>query len=138
MMESMEALKKKAKALEGEAILTVTSFAVSGTPENGAQPQASPRSEPKPAKKESDEPESVGQAIGKALGGGFGGFGGFGRKKKKEATPPPEPAPQSDAAQSGPVNANLMTMTTELKSFSQAPIDISLFDIPAGYKVEKK
>ena len=31
MMESMEALKKKAKVLEGEAILTVTSFAVSGT-----------------------------------------------------------------------------------------------------------
>jgi hypothetical protein len=135
MVEAMEALSKKAEALDGEAVLTIASFDVSATPSSGSQPsQAS--SQPQSSGQESGSPESVGQAIGKALGG-FGGFGGFGRKKKKEN--PPQPTPEQTATTSGgTASANLMTMTTEIKSFSQAALDAALFETPAGYKLSKK
>jgi hypothetical protein len=133
----METLSKKAEALDGEAILTIASFDVSATPSSGSQPsQAS--SQPQSSGQESGSPESVGQAIGKAIGG-FGGFGGFGRKKKKENSPQPAPAPEQTAATlGGTASANLMTMTSEIKSFSQAALDAALFETPAGYKLSKK
>jgi hypothetical protein len=53
-------------------------------------------------------------------------FGGFG-KKKQEAPPP--------AATSGqPIAAVLIESTTQTTQFSQAPIDASQFNPPAGYK----
>ena len=137
MMGAMEELSKRAEALEGEAILTIASFDVSGTPAPGSQPsQAS--SEPQTSRQGSESSESVGQAIGKALGG-FGGFGGFGRKKKKENAPQPSSTPEQTAPPSGETaSANLMSMTTEMKSFSQAALDAALFEVPAGYKLSKK
>jgi hypothetical protein len=137
MMGAMEDLSKRAEALEGEAILTIASFDVSGTPAPGSQPsQAS--SEPQTSRQGSESSESVGQAIGKALGG-FGGFGGFGRKKKKQNAPQPSSAPEQAAPPSGETaSANLMSMTTEMKSFSQATLDAALFEVPAGYKLSKK
>jgi hypothetical protein len=56
----------------------------------------------------------------------------FGKKKKQQddnaksgtAAPPPNPNPDPNA---------LMEMTTQVSSFSDSPLDASLFDIPAGY-----
>jgi len=80
-VEAMEALSKKAEALDGEAILTIASFDVSATPSSGSQPSQA-----------SSQPQSHRQGLG-----GFGGFGGFGRRKKKENSP----APEQTAATSG-------------------------------------
>jgi hypothetical protein len=136
MVEAMEALSKKAEAMEGEAILTVASFDVTGTPASGSQPsQAS--SQPETSGQQSESPESVSQSIGKALGG-LGGFGGFGRKKKKENPPQPTSTPDQTGTAGGTASANLMTVTTEVKSFSQAALDAALFEVPVGYKLSKK
>ena len=56
-------------------------------------------------------------------------FGGFGLGKKKKADPPPA---QSQSAPASPVV--LMETTTQLSSFSQAPVDGSKFEVPAGFK----
>lgn len=63
--------------------------------------------------------------------GAIGGLGGFGRKKKSEdqqQTPPPQ---QPDASTQ---KIPMIEMTTELTSYSSAPIDASVFSVPAGYK----
>ncbi len=62
-------------------------------------------------------------------------FGGFGKKKKQDEPPP--------AANSGtsaqPAAAVLVESNTQLTSFSQAAVDASQFNPPAGYKqVEPK
>ena len=127
----MLALSKKAKALEGVAVLTITSFDITGTP--ASDPSSSPSSAQRQTpRQQSEAPESVGDAIGKALGG----FGGFGHKKKK-AEEPQQPQPtQASSPSNG--TASLMTMTTELKTFSRAGLDPSLFEIPTGYRLGKK
>jgi len=129
--ESMQAMQKKMQGLEGVAILTIMSFNVSGTPSAETKAQSSSRQK---QPKEEREPETMSEALGKALGG----FGGFGRKKKKE-----EPAPQAKATQPASdnsdekVSATLMTTTTEMKGFSKAAVDASVFDVPAGYKLKQ-
>jgi hypothetical protein len=136
MGDAMQTLSQKAKALEGEAVLTVMSFNLSATPSQGSQPnQASSQSQAprqEASSQESEAPESVSAAIEKALGG----FGGFGRKKKKE--PPPQTAAQPTSASGGTATATLMTMTTEMKSFSKAALDAGLFEVPASYKLSNK
>ncbi len=58
-------------------------------------------------------------------------FGGFGKKKAQE------PPPAETSAQ--PTSAVLIESNTQLTSFSQATVDASQFNIPAGYKqVEPK
>ncbi len=77
-------------------------------------------------------------AIGSALGrlGGVGGLGGFGRKKKQDQD---QPQPQQQAKGGGAGAGMLMETTTEMGSFSSAPVDASKFDVPAGFKqVERR
>lgn len=76
--------------------------------------------------------ESASSAIASKLGGlGIGGFSGFGHKKQ----PPPPPPPDNDSttAQQTPTATVLMESTTEIASFSSAPIDPAKFDVPAGF-----
>jgi hypothetical protein len=54
-------------------------------------------------------------------------FGGFGKKKQQDAPPP-----AANSAQPGA--AVLVESTTQTTQFSQAPIDASQFNPPAGYK----
>ncbi|HXR17888.1 MAG TPA: hypothetical protein VN777_16965 [Terriglobales bacterium] len=60
----------------------------------------------------------------------LGSFGGFHKKK-----PQPDPSTtQTAAANSPPPNsAVLMESTTEMTNFSSAPVDPTLFNVPAGY-----
>ncbi|WP_260705816.1 hypothetical protein [Edaphobacter flagellatus] len=77
--------------------------------------------------------DSAASAITSKLGG-LGGFGGFGKKK---ADPPP-PDPNANKA-NGQTWGVLVESNTEMSGFSQASVDGSKFDIPAGYKqVEAK
>jgi hypothetical protein len=135
--DSAQAMRKKMESLDGVAILTIMSFNLSGTPSAETKAQAA-NSQPKQTNEER-EPESVGQSIGKALGG-FGGFGGFGKKKKKKEEPAEstQPAQSSSAGSDEKVTATLMTSTTELKSFSKAALEGSLFEVPAGYKLKQR
>jgi hypothetical protein len=111
------------------------SFNVSGTPSEETKNQKTQTNSTQKKSNEDRPPENMTEAIGKALGG----FGGFGKKKKKEepTTQRAETSPATTTSADGKVSATLMTSTTELKSFSKAALDSSLFDIPAGYKLKK-
>jgi hypothetical protein len=64
--------------------------------------------------------------------GNFGGFGGF-HKKKPQPQQPTTPATGAPA-NTAPTNAAvLMESSTEMTQFTSAPVDATLFDIPAGY-----
>src|SRR4030095_1740496 len=133
--ESAQAMRKKMESLDGLAILTIMSFNVSGTPSEETKNQKPQTNSTSKKSNEDRPPENMTEAIGKALGG----FGGFGRKKKKEEpTQRAETSPATTTSSDGKVTATLMTSTTELKSFSKAALDASLFDVPAGYKLKQK
>ncbi|MSO23425.1 MAG: hypothetical protein EXQ58_09265 [Acidobacteria bacterium] len=129
--ESMQAMRKEMKGLDGVAILTIMSVNLSGTP--SAETRAQANSRPKQSREER-QPENVSEAIGKALGG----FGGFGRKKKKEEpAPPAQTSRPASGSSDEKVSATLMTTTTEMKSFSKAALDAGLFDVP-GYLLKQR
>jgi hypothetical protein len=58
---------------------------------------------------------------------GLGGL--FGKKKKQDETA--DPNSQNPPPPSTP--GSLIEMTIEVNSYSDAPLDASLFDVPAGY-----
>jgi hypothetical protein len=61
--------------------------------------------------------------------GHLGSFGGFHKKKQ-----PDQPATQPAPANGAPPNAAvLMESSIEMTRFSSAPVDATLFDVPAGY-----
>ncbi|MBM3784328.1 MAG: hypothetical protein FJW30_08195 [Acidobacteria bacterium] len=78
-----------------------------------------------------------------SLPGGLGGFGGLRRKKAESAPPPPPPpAAEAPAAPTGPQpsfdgEASLMEMTAKQSNFSNSPVDDSVFETPAGFKLVK-
>jgi hypothetical protein len=77
--------------------------------------------------------QSASAAIASKLGG-FG-FGGFGHKKQQQQAPPPADDDSATADQQAPPTATvLMESTTEIASFSSAPIDAAKFAVPAGFK----
>jgi len=132
-------LSKQAEKMEGVPILTVTSVNVSAAPSEGTQ-SAQPSSNSSQATSSSSSQESSGkEAMAESLGKVLGGFGGFGRKKKKEEPKPVSSESSStNSSNTGPASLNLMKMTSELTSLSNAPLDSSLFEIPQGYKLVQK
>jgi hypothetical protein len=66
---------------------------------------------------------------------GIGNLGGFGFHKKKPDQPAAQPAPAGGSAPNGaPQNAAvLMESSVEMTRFSSAPVDATLFNVPAGY-----
>jgi hypothetical protein len=66
---------------------------------------------------------------------GLGNLGGFGFHKKKPDQPAAQPAPASGAPPNGapPNAAVLMESSIEMTRFSSAPLDGTLFNVPAGY-----
>jgi hypothetical protein len=136
---AMAELSKQAEKMEGVPVLTVTAVNISGTPSDGTQ-SSQPSSSSRETSSSSSSQESSGkEAVAESLGKVLGGFGGFGRKKKKEEPKPTVSESSSTSSSStGPVSVNLMKMTSELKSLSNAPLDTSLFEIPQGYKLTQK
>lgn len=68
---------------------------------------------------------SVGEALGGAISGRLGGFGR--RRAKKQEAPKEAPEPKE-------ADKTLIEMTTELSSFSSAPVDATRLEVPAGFK----
>ena len=131
MSQGMNELAKNSDALKGLPMLSYVTMGI--PPQPGSNPNSAQTSlntssneNSKSADSGSSTPTSPSDAMVKGLGSLFG------KKKKqqddnaKAGTPAPPPNPNPDP------NA-LMEMTTQVSSFSDAPLDASLFDIPAGY-----
>jgi hypothetical protein len=129
MAQGVSELQKNSDALRGLPLLSYTSMGI--PPQAGGNSntsQASPNGSSSDGSKSTDSsvPTSGSDAMAKSLGSLFN------RKRKQQddsakagtAAPPPNPNPDPNA---------LMEMTTQVSSFSDAPLDASLFDIPAGY-----
>jgi hypothetical protein len=115
---AMVEYRKNATTLNGMPLLSMVSVGMAGQP---GSPQQTSRDEQK-------------QSSGNPLSNGIGGL--FGKKKKKD-----DAAQQEDKSGSTPNSppGSLMDTTTEVTSVSTASVDMSLFQIPAGYKlVENK
>lgn len=132
-------LYKEGSKLNGIPVLQNISMGAAG--QDGTAPPAGGQAQqaPPPQRQEQAEKPSAGGALGSALGGRLGGFGRLGRRKQEQ--PPPEQAPQQTQQAQGQAPAgapgSLLEMTTELTSFSSAPVDASKFEVPAGFKQVK-
>jgi hypothetical protein len=72
-------------------------------------------------------------AFGSALSNSA--LGAFHRKKATPPPPPPPPAPAAGATgATGTTKVTLMETTAQETNFSQEPVPLSVFQIPAGYK----
>jgi hypothetical protein len=120
--------------LNGVPIHQVMTMGAQGQPGAAGAGTPPPQQQPEQRQAEAPAPTPSG-AIGGALGR-LGGFGGLRRKKQQE--PPTEPAPQQQAQaapqQSAPAAGVLMEMTSDMSGFSNAPVDASKFEVPAGFK----
>jgi hypothetical protein len=136
MSQGMSELAKNSDALKGLPMLSYVTMGI--PPQPGSNPNSgqtasntSSNDNSKSADSGSSTPTSPSDAMVKGLGSLFNK-----RKKQqqddsananaKAGTPAPPPNPNPDP------NA-LMEMTTQVSSYSDAPLDGSLFDIPAGY-----
>jgi len=132
MTQGMSELQKNSAALKGLPLLSYISMGI--PPQPGTDPNASQTSSNTSSNDNSratDSGSSVPTSGSDAVVKGLGSL--FGNKKKKQqddnakaGTPAPPPNPNPDP------NA-LMEMTTQVSSFSDSPLDASLFEIPAGY-----
>ncbi len=136
MGQGLAAMQANVDKMDGVPVLSVLSMKMSGTvPPDSQQPP--PKQDTQ--KSQSKDTQTTVPQLPTNLGKVLGGLGGFGHKKKKEET-------QTQTQENSPVEtsttpsgtttatANLMQMTTELKSLSRAGLDTMLFEIPRGYK----
>ena len=125
--KNMSELSKEMSKLDGMPVLQTIVMGGAGDP---GQTTAGQQGQQPPAQQQADRP-SLGGALGGALGGKFG----LGRKRKQDDQSQQQSSGQQGSGQPG----SLMEATTEMNSFSSAPVDPSLFDVPAGFKkVEAK
>src|SRR5450631_280547 len=132
MTQGMSELQKNSAALKGLPMLSYISMGI--PPQPGTDPSASQTSSNTSSNDNSRATDSGGSVPTSGSDAVVKGLGSlFGNKKKKQqddnakaGTPAPPPNPNPDP------NA-LMEMTTQVSSFSDSPLDASLFEIPAGY-----
>jgi hypothetical protein len=124
--QSLDELQKNSANLKGFPLLQYMSVSMAGQQDSSgnAAPNSNASASSSSSSSNSDStPTSLGGAMTKGLGGLFG------KKKKQDdaadqntQNPPPPSTPGS-----------LIEMTIEVNSYSDAPLDSSLFEIPAGY-----
>jgi hypothetical protein len=131
--QSLDELRKNSADLKGFPLLQYLSMSMAGQQDasgnaaqnsNGAASSASSSNSSSSSSNSDSTPTSMSAAMAKGLGGLFGG-----KKKKQDdaadqnsQNPPPPSTPGS-----------LMEMTIEVNSFSDASLDSSLFEVPAGF-----
>lgn len=149
--EAMEQMSKEMAKLKGTRVMEVTRMGGSGTGPGATQntAQAAPPAQPangsgsvagqvatdtaaQTAAGEASKLGIFGNALGSSALGAF--------HRKKAATPPPAAdtgATATAPAASGTQTANsaiLMETTTQKSNFSQEPVSLSSFAVPAGFK----
>ncbi len=139
--KGMAELYKEMSKLSGVPVYQLTKMGMgpnvpnpeAPTPEQTAQAQQQQQQQ----RQQAAENAAVGSALGR-LGGRFGGLGGLRRKKQEpEQQQQQAPAEQQGGQAGQPQGApggTLMEMTSEVTSFSSAPVDASKFEVPAGFK----
>ncbi len=139
MADAMAELRKNLSEIKGFPLLQYTSFGIEGMGQAGASTASAQQSSgggSQTSQSTQSAPEiNPGGAIAKGIGGMFGGFG---KKKKKEEQQQPQQSQQpqqTQQPQQPPTTStgSLMDMTVEVTSYSNGPLDSSLFEIPAGY-----
>jgi hypothetical protein len=144
MSKGMAEVYKEMSKLDGVPVLQIVrmSGAGEGMPSDAdlaaaQQQQQQQQEQPAPTASEAAGTAAAGRTgrLG-AIAGGLGGFGGFGRKKKQAEEQQQQQAPQQTQSQPATAAApgTLIELTTEMTSFSAAPVDASKFDVPAGFK----
>jgi hypothetical protein len=127
--QSLAELQKNSATLKGFPLLQYMTMSMAGQPDaSGKASQNSGGSNSAPSSNSSSSnSDSTPTSINGAMMKGLGGL--FGKKKKQDdaadqntQNPPPPSTPGA-----------LMEMTIEVNSFSAAPLDTSLFEIPAGF-----
>jgi hypothetical protein len=130
MSQGMSELAKNSDALKGLPLLSYTTMSIPPQPGQATNTAQTSNTSSSDSSKSTDSGSSTPTSPSDAMVKGLGSL--FGKKKKqqddnaKAGTPAPPPNPNPDP------NA-LMEMTTQVSSFSDSPLDASLFDIPAGY-----
>jgi hypothetical protein len=130
MSQGMSELAKNSDALKGLPMLSYTTMAIPPQAGGNSNSQSASNNSSNNNSDSTDSGSSTPTSPSDAMVKGLGSL--FGKKKKqqdynaKAGTPAPPPNPNPDP------NA-LMEMTTQVSSYSDSPLDASLFDIPAGY-----
>ena len=124
--QGMAEMSKEMSKLKGVPVMQVMRM---GSTTNG-QPLPAASEAPLPASNGPSAGDVAKQSASSAIASKLGGFGGFGKKKTQD-----QPAPdQSKSGQAGsPTQSVLMESSTQMASFSSAPINSSQFSVPAGY-----
>jgi hypothetical protein len=143
--QAMAELKKEAAKMSGMPVLQVTRLGVSADGQPLPAPSVAPMAQSKggsstgPMGREiatgtgtqvaSDQVSKLG-SFGRALGGSSMGA----LMRHKPSSPSSTPAPAPDNSATAATSGVLLESQTETGSFSTAPVDLSKFEIPAGYK----
>lgn len=139
LLKGMAQIYKESAKLNGMPVYQVIKMGgkMEGQPQgqNSLPPQQQPA--PRTSGDSQQDRPTVSGAVGGALAGRLG-LGGFGRRKKQQQDEPPQTTDQAAANENAqpPADASgvLMEMTTELSSFSAAPVDSAKFEVPAGFR----
>jgi len=123
--QSLDELQKNSANLKGFPLLQYMTMSMAGQQDSSGN--AAQNTNASASSSSSSNSDSAPTSLGGAMTKGLGGL--FGKKKKQDETadqnsqnPPPPSTPGS-----------LIEMTIEVNSYSDAPLDSSLFDVPAGY-----
>ena len=132
--EALANLKKEAAQMKGIPVYQTMLMGMTTDGKPLPPPSASPNPNGDGANSEaSAKPSSTSEKLG-SLGKMMGSsrFGGLMRHKKSED--PEEQAPAAQNNQQQPTSAILLEATTHMTNFSADPVDVSKFEVPAGYK----
>jgi hypothetical protein len=126
----MAEMAKEMSKLNGVPVMQVMRM---GSTTNG-QPLPAASEAPLPASNGPSTGDVAKQSVSSAITSKLGGFGGFGKKKKDPAQQDQQAPDQSKSGQADtPTQSVLMESSTQMASFSSAPINSSQFSVPAGY-----
>jgi hypothetical protein len=127
--ESLGELQKNQGRLKGLPLLeyvTTSMVLPPGTATDAQNPNGSNSSAS--GASSNNPPTSASDAMMKGLGGMFGG-----RKKKNDAATDPNSSNSQNPPPPPSTPGSLMEMTTQVTTFSDAALDASMFEVPAGY-----
>ena len=123
--QSLNELQKNSANLKGLPLVQYMTMSMAGqqNPSGNAGQASNTSTSSASSSNSNNTPTSMGEAMTKGLGGLFG--------KKKKQDDAPDQNSQNPPPPSTP--GSLMEMTIEVNSFSDAALESSLFDVPAGY-----
>jgi hypothetical protein len=127
--EGMAEMAKEMSKLKGVPVMQVMRM---GATTNG-QPLPAASEAPLPASNGPSAGDVAKQSASSAITSKLGVFGSFAKKKKDPAPDQPSPDQSTSGQAATPTQSVLMESTTQMASFSSAPISSSQFNVPAGY-----